>query len=57
MNAEIGVFARESRRYVVDVAAALIVVDDGAQRHVLRHEGQVQDRSDIGIIIPMGGCP
>ena len=55
VNAEVGVFARELRRHVVDVATAAVVIDDRAHGHLVRNQRQIQHRGQICIWIAVGG--
>ena len=55
MDADVGILAREGGRHVVDVTAAMIVIDHPAGRHGALDQWQVQDRRQVGIRVAAGG--
>src|SRR5258708_26414387 len=51
----VGSLARECRRYIVDVAAAPVVIDHSANRQRIRDQRQIEGRIDIAVRIPVRG--
>ena len=57
VNADVGVLAGEGRRHVVDVAAALLVVDHRAHGHPPGDQREVQHRRQVGVRIAVSRDP
>src|SRR5262249_33687097 len=52
VNAEIGIGTCKGRRNVVDIAAAALVVDHGAEGKLVGNHRQIDGRVDLGTRIP-----